>query len=140
VKRLPEARMRFRPDLRTLDDGQENLLSFESELPKLSSLTASTTFEIPLSESESDVFRLTVELIRNRLSVWGQARLRREPSQMKMPLFFENQLPLVFESSGGEAERESPADVSKEVARVQPQPTVIQPHPSPKRRKRIQKS
>lgn len=140
AKRLPEARMRFRPDLRTLDDGQENLLSFESELPKLSSLTASTTFEIPLSESESDVFRLTVELIRNRLSVWGQARLRREPSQMKMPLFFENQLPLVFESSGGEAERESPADVSKEVARVQPQPTVIQPNPSPKRRKRIQKS
>jgi hypothetical protein len=59
---------------------------------------------------------------------------------MKMPLFFENQLPLVFESSGEEAERESPADVTKEVARVQPQPTVIQPNPSPKRRRRIQKS
>jgi hypothetical protein len=66
ANRLPEARMRFRPNLRTLDDGQENLLSFESELPKLSSPTASTTFEIPLSESESDVFRLTVELTRNR--------------------------------------------------------------------------
>ena len=74
AKRLPEARTRFRPDLRTLDDGQENLLSFESELPKLNSLTVSTTFKIPLSESASDVFRLAVELTRNRLSVWGQAR------------------------------------------------------------------
>jgi predicted house-cleaning noncanonical NTP pyrophosphatase (MazG superfamily) len=140
ANRLPEARMRFRPDLRTLDDGQENLLSFESELPKLSSLTASTTFEIPLSESESDVFRLTVELTRNRLSVWGQARLRREPSQMKMPLILENQLPLIFEASGGDAERESAADIPKEDAHVRPQPVVVQPTSSSKRRKRIRES
>jgi predicted house-cleaning noncanonical NTP pyrophosphatase (MazG superfamily) len=102
AKHLPEARIRFRPDLRTLEDGQENLLSFESELPKLNSLPASTTFEIVLSESESHVFRLTVELTRNRLSVWGQARLRREPSQMKMSLSSEDQLALEFEPGVGD--------------------------------------
>jgi hypothetical protein len=59
---------------------------------------------------------------------------------MKMPLFLENQLPLIFEASGGEAERKSAADVSKEVAQVQPQAMVVQPTPAPKRRKRIQKS
>jgi predicted house-cleaning noncanonical NTP pyrophosphatase (MazG superfamily) len=140
AKRLPEARMRFRPDLRTLDDGQENLLSFESELPKLNSLTVSTTFEIPLSESASDVFRLTVELTRNRLSVWGQARLRREPSQMKMPLFLENQLPLIFEASSGDPEKEAAAEVPKEDAEVRPpQPTAVQPTPSSKGRKKSKK-
>lgn len=97
-KRLPEGRIWFRPDARTLDDGQENLLSFESEIPKLDALTASTTFEISLGDTESGVFRLTVELTRKRLLVWGQARLRREPSQMRMPLALENQLPLVFET------------------------------------------
>lgn len=80
---------------------KKNLLSFESELPKLDSLTASTTFEISLGAAESGVFRLTVELTRKRLSVWGQARLRREPSQMRMPLVSENQLPLVFEAGAG---------------------------------------
>lgn len=97
-KHLPEARMWSRPDARTLDDGQENLLSFESEIPKLDSLKTSTTFEISLGDTESGVFRLTVELTRKRLLVWGQARLRREPSQMRMPLALENQLPLVFET------------------------------------------
>lgn len=98
AKRLPEARLWSRPDVRTLDDGQENLISFESELPKLTSLTASTTFEISLGNTESGVFRLTVELARKRLSVWGQARLRREPSQMMMPLVSDHQLPLAFEA------------------------------------------
>jgi predicted house-cleaning noncanonical NTP pyrophosphatase (MazG superfamily) len=140
AKRLPEARMRFRPDLRTLDDGQENLLSFESELPKLNSLTASTTFKILLSESKSDVFRLTVELTRNRLSVWGQARLRREPSQMKMPLFLEDQLPLAFEAGVGYQEKELTAEFSKQDAKVRPQPVAVQPTVRPERRKRDKKS
>jgi predicted house-cleaning noncanonical NTP pyrophosphatase (MazG superfamily) len=96
-RHLPEARIWFRPDARTLGDGQENLLSFESEIPKLDSLSASTTFEISLGDAESGVFRLTVELTRKRLLVWGQARLRREPSQMKIPLASADQLPLVFE-------------------------------------------
>jgi hypothetical protein len=98
AKRLPEARIWSRPDVRTLDDGQENLISFESELPKLTSLTASTAFEISLGNTESGVFRLTVELTRKRLSIWGQARLRREPSQMMMPLVSDHQLPLAFEA------------------------------------------
>jgi predicted house-cleaning noncanonical NTP pyrophosphatase (MazG superfamily) len=104
-KRLPEGRIWSRPDSRTLDDGQENLLSFESELPKLDSLRASTTFEILQEDTGPGLFRLTVELTRKRLLVWGQARLRREPSQMLMPLASENQLPLVFEADhegGGE--------------------------------------
>ena len=104
-KRLPEGRIWSRPDSRTLDDGQENLLSFESELPKLDSLRASTTFQILLEDTGPGLFRLTVELTRKRLMVWGQARLRREPSQLLMPLASENQLPLVFEADhegGGE--------------------------------------
>lgn len=97
-KHLPQGRTWSRPDARTLDDGQENILSFESEIPKLDSFKTSTTFEISLGDTESGVFRLTVELTRKRLLVWGQARLRREPSQMRMPLALENQLPLIFES------------------------------------------
>jgi predicted house-cleaning noncanonical NTP pyrophosphatase (MazG superfamily) len=139
AKHLPEGRVRFRPDLRTLDDGQENLLSFESELPKLSTLTASTTFEILLSESESGVFRLTVELTRNRLSVWGQARLRREPSQMKMHLVSENQLPLAFEAGVGDQEKEVAVGSSREDAKVRPPSIVVQPIARPKTPKRTKK-
>jgi predicted house-cleaning noncanonical NTP pyrophosphatase (MazG superfamily) len=126
AKHLPEAREWSRPDARTLRDGQENLLSFESELPKLDSLTASTIFEISLGEAESGVFRLTVELTRKRLSIWGQARLRREPSQMMMPLISENQLPLVFETG---AENQV-ADIAAEPfndGKVRTQPLATRP-------------
>ena len=126
AKHLPEARIWFRPDFRTLDDGQENLLSFESELPKLDSLTASTTFEISLGETGSGVFRLTVELTRKRLSVWGQARLRREPSQLRMPLVSENQLPLVFETGPGNQDGDIAAG-PVDVGGVRSQAQVIQP-------------
>ena len=139
AKHLPEARIWFRPDIRKLDDGQENLLSFESELPKLDTLTASTHFEISLGETESGVFRLTVELTRKRLSIWGQARLRREPSQMTMALVSETQLPLVFEA-GAENQGSDIAKDHSNDAEVRPRPLVIQPVRSQARRKKNKKS
>jgi predicted house-cleaning noncanonical NTP pyrophosphatase (MazG superfamily) len=125
-KHLPKPRIWSRPDARTLDDGQENLLSFESELPKLDSLRVSTTFDISLGEVESNVFRLTVELTRKRLLVWGQARLRREPSQMRMPLVSENQLPLMFETDTDPQDEDTAGEPSKD-AEVRSQSLKIQP-------------
>ena len=135
---LPEARIWSRPDVRTLDDGQENLLSFESELPKLDSLTASTTFEISLGETDSGVFRLTVELTRKRLSIWGQARLRREPSQIMMPLISESQLPLAFEGAADNRDGDVTTKLSNN-ARVQ-QPSRVHVTSSSARRKKNKKS
>jgi predicted house-cleaning noncanonical NTP pyrophosphatase (MazG superfamily) len=139
AKRLPEARIWSRQDVRTLDDGQENLLSFESELPKLDSLTASTTFEISLGETESGVFRLTVELTRKRLSVWGQARLRREPSQLRMALVSESQLPLVFEAGTEKQGGDIVAELFNDVE-AQPQPLATETATSPARGKKKRKS
>jgi hypothetical protein len=59
---------------------------------------------------------------------------------MKMPLFFENQLPLMFEASGEDLERETAVEVSKKDAQIGPQPKVVKPTPSSKRRKRNKKS
>lgn len=137
-KYLPEARIWSRPDVRTLDDGQENLLSFESEIPKLDSLKASTTFDISLGDTESGIFRLSVELTRKGLLVWGQARLRREPSQMKMQLVLENQLPLVFETNA-ESSDERVTAKSDDDATVRSRSLKNQPAPSrvrvPKKKK-----
>jgi len=99
AKRLPEARIWSKPDSRILEVGQEHILSFESEITKLNSLTASANFEISLDQVEAGKFRLAVELVRKKQLIWGQARLRREPSQMKMPLVSDEQLPLIFETN-----------------------------------------
>jgi predicted house-cleaning noncanonical NTP pyrophosphatase (MazG superfamily) len=85
-----------RPDLRNVDEQQEVLLTFETELNRINSAKHSTLFEMPIAENEVRKLRLFVELTRNRATLWSQVRLRLEPTQIPIRL---DQLELFGESS-----------------------------------------
>ena len=88
---LPSARPYVRPDFRNVDRQQEGLLTFETEVNRIGSARHSTAFEIAVDEREPRKFKLFVELTRRRATIWGQVRLRVEPTQIPMNL---NQLAL----------------------------------------------
>ena len=83
---LPSNRPYRRSDRRTIDHNTEGLLSFETELSKLGAASQSAIFEIPTLQGETHSFRVSIELERDHSLLWGQLRLRPEPSQMALDL------------------------------------------------------
>jgi predicted house-cleaning noncanonical NTP pyrophosphatase (MazG superfamily) len=96
---LPATRPYRRPDQRTVDRQPEALLTFETELSKLGTANQSAVFEIPINENEVRGFKVSIELKRHHSSLWGQVKLRLEPSQMTMRLSSDSQLELNFPKS-----------------------------------------
>jgi hypothetical protein len=96
TKAIPANRPYSRPDLRNVGREQEALLTFETQLSRISSETRSTAFEMPVGDNEHRRLRLSVELVRDHSSLWSQIRLRLEPSQMSMDLGPDPQMRLEF--------------------------------------------
>jgi predicted house-cleaning noncanonical NTP pyrophosphatase (MazG superfamily) len=93
---LPANRPYRRPDRRNVDYQPEALLTFETELSKLGTTKQSAVFEIPINENETHSFRVSVDLERDHSSLWGQVKLRLEPSQLTMRLTSDSQMELNF--------------------------------------------
>jgi predicted house-cleaning noncanonical NTP pyrophosphatase (MazG superfamily) len=96
AREIPTNRPYSRPDLRNVHQRPEALLSFETELNRIGTAEQSTVFDIPIDADETRSFKISVELIRDRSSLWSQVRLRLEPSQIPMNLRSESQLELKF--------------------------------------------
>ena len=93
---IPSSRPYRRPDRRNVDDQAEALLTFETELSKLGTAKQWAVFEIPVSENETRTFKISIDLERHHSSLWGQVRLRVEPSQMTIRLSSDSQMELKF--------------------------------------------
>jgi len=93
---LPASPPYRRPDRRQVDLQPEALLTFETELSRLGTSNQSAVFEIPIDENETRSFKVSIELERDHSSLWGQIKLRLEPSQMTMRLRTTSQMELDF--------------------------------------------
>jgi predicted house-cleaning noncanonical NTP pyrophosphatase (MazG superfamily) len=80
-----------RPDMRSVDDQREAILTFETELSRIRDERQITVFDLPIDE-DSRTFRLVVEATRNRSLLWSQVHLKLEPTQMKIKLESDSQL------------------------------------------------
>ncbi|HET7209242.1 MAG TPA: nucleoside triphosphate pyrophosphohydrolase [Terriglobales bacterium] len=96
---LPSNRPYRRPDRRNVDYQPEGLLTFETEISRLGTTKQSAVFEIPINENETRTFRVSVDLERDHSSLWGQVRLKLEPSQLTMRLTPEAQMELNFQKN-----------------------------------------
>lgn len=97
---IPSSRPYRRPDVRNVDQQQESLLTFRTELQKLGDTRESTVFGVELGDNAIRDYRLTVEMKRERSVLWSQIRVRPEPSQIPMKLTPDNQLQLFSEEEG----------------------------------------
>jgi len=93
---LPVGRPYRRPDRRNVDYQPEALLTFETELSKLGTTRQSAVFEIPINQNETRSFKISIDLERDHSSLWGQVKLRLEPSQLTMRLTSDDQMQLKF--------------------------------------------
>lgn len=85
-----------RPDLRNEGAGPEALLTFEAGLTKIDGAKRSSRFQIQLGNNETRNFAVSIELVRHQSSLWGQVKVKLEPSQLSMPLEPDPQLELDF--------------------------------------------
>ena len=93
---IPTNRPYRRPDQRSVDQQPENLLTFETDLNTMGIEKHSTDFDMSVDENQTRRLRVSVELTRNRSSLWGQVRVRVEPSQIGMNLSSDLQMGLNF--------------------------------------------
>jgi predicted house-cleaning noncanonical NTP pyrophosphatase (MazG superfamily) len=96
---LPSNRPYRRPDRRNVDDQPEALLTFETEISRLGAARESAVFEIPINENETRTFKVSIDLERSHSSLWGQVKLKLEPSQLTMRLMSDAQMELNFSKS-----------------------------------------
>lgn len=97
---IPSPRRYGRPDVRNVEHGQEGLFTFDTQLSRLGTDKRSAVLNILINRGEAQGVRVSVELKRYRSSLWGQVKLRPEPSQMSMRLVSEAQGEFDFTKSG----------------------------------------
>jgi predicted house-cleaning noncanonical NTP pyrophosphatase (MazG superfamily) len=73
-----------RPDLRNVDQQTESLLTFETELNRMDAEKQSMVFEVPIGENQTQKVSVSIELKRNKSSLWSQVRVKPEPSQLRL--------------------------------------------------------
>ena len=95
---MPKTRRYRRPDLRSVDQHPEGLLTFETELSKLNRDEQAAVFEIAIGKDEKRAVKLSVQISRHRSSLRNQIRVRLEPSQLSMKLAPDSQMQLGFEA------------------------------------------
>lgn len=85
---IPSASPYRRPDLRTVGERPEKLFTFETDLSRSTERTVkhTTRFIMPLEETASREFTLTLEFARHRGTLRGTLRLRPEPLQLPIQL------------------------------------------------------
>jgi predicted house-cleaning noncanonical NTP pyrophosphatase (MazG superfamily) len=93
-EKMPSSPAYSRPDLRSVDDQPEAVLTFETELSKIREAKQNAVFELQIGQDDTRMFRLSVEVTRNRSVLWSQVRVRLEPTQLEMKLQSDSQLRL----------------------------------------------
>ena len=93
-EKMPTSPAYRRPDLRSINDQPEAILTFETELSRIREARQNGVFELQVGEDDTRTFKLSVEVTRNRSVLWSQVRVRLEPTQLKMKLEADSQLRL----------------------------------------------
>lgn len=79
---IPIGKLYRRPDTRKEADATEALLTFEIDLSYLGDTKQTSLFELPVSKNDTRSITASVQLKRDRSSLWAQLRVKLEPSQM----------------------------------------------------------
>ncbi|WP_323018510.1 nucleoside triphosphate pyrophosphohydrolase [Castellaniella sp.] len=74
-----------RPDMRHADGTVEKLFTFKIDVAPLRKLEQRLAFDMPMPRTGKTPLVLTVELDRDKATVWGQVRLQVSQSQLELP-------------------------------------------------------
>ncbi len=97
---IPSTPIYRRPDLRQVEHEVEKLFTFETEIKRLTDLSETVNFTLPIHDGSSREFSLTVEVRRKGSSVRSTVRLRLRPSQLLID-FPDSQLEFDFQKITG---------------------------------------
>jgi hypothetical protein len=92
---IPATPVYRRPDRRQVNQQPEKLLTFETEVNRLGDARETVKFSMPVNDDVLGDFSLEVEIRRNRSTLRGVVRFRREPTAVP-PEILDLQLEIKF--------------------------------------------